>query len=145
MDHRDWVAWVVDVAQVVGAFVGVVAFVVAWRSIVNSKKQVTHERRLDFELTTLKELAQQPVNVTATRIGLTAALGPAIVPMACAYVTLEGTSQEVFDRFSERLREMRETLAGDPENYGMPTSLAIFKILQPEVIEQIRKRVEKRG
>ena len=136
MDRRDWLDWVVDVAQVVGAVVGVVAIVLAAWSIVSAKRQVTRERRLDFELTTLKELAQQPAIINAIRVGLTAVLGPAIVPMACAFVQHEATP-EMVALFDAQTRE------GMSDEIGSGDSAA--KILRTEVIEQIRVRVAARG
>jgi hypothetical protein len=101
---------IVDWAQLGGAIGAVAAIGYAAHSVQIAKRQGTEsnerlirERRIDFELDVLKELAlvnlkdHNVANATAEFTLLTSLLGPEVVPLASAAVGLPSTPQVLAD------------------------------------------------
>jgi hypothetical protein len=133
--HRDLLDWTVDIAQIVGAFGSLVAILLAARSITvakqesaESNRRFIRERRLEFELEGLRELAlmstQDISTATASaRFGvLAASLGSGVVPLAVAAARLPSTAAAELQ------------LAGRNRDDARPE-------IQAEILSAIRARV----
>ncbi|GAB3259839.1 hypothetical protein [Kineosporia babensis] len=149
---RDWLAWVVDIAQIFGALASAVAIVLALRSIKISRDQsaeadrrLVRERRIDYELGVLRDVALtltrgSNVAFAGAELGVHAAcLGPRVVPLVCAMPNQPSTA-EAESRIAEARAQMKAMLS-----MQRPSSVwdLLRDELQGEVLDQITLRVER--
>lgn len=143
--ERDLLGWIVDYSQIIGALGTALAIVFAARSIAVAKQQAAdsnerfiRERRLQFEIETLRDLALQNVHDANVAMAserfrvLVTSLGPAVIPLAYAAIGLPSTLEG-----EQRLAPLLRGRQGTPRDL-------VKDEINEEVLTALHERVDRR-